>query len=228
MWESGEDFLNAFNYNSGQYNEVSYEKMKHELTKIHIWWDLDGVLREIDRVGPGRDANQHQDDYYHKSWEKVKEWLDEKPGRLQSLPDTEYADTAFKYYNLRNEKMRVITCQPGTWRHDTIKWIHSRTSNAIIYFTDTPKAKIPMIIDSTKKWCLIEDYPFFDSYENIILIDRPYNKNVDAHVRITSTRELIQIVEDIEHGYDPWKTCKERREREESYIIYNRALQARK
>lgn len=192
---------------------------------LTVWWDLDGVLREIDKVGPGRNLDMSVKDYYHKSWDKVKEWLDDNPKRLQKLPMTEYARTIFKYYNRRDSKMRIITCQPNHWRFHTIKWIQGRTPNSIIYFTDTPKAKIPLITDNTRRYALVEDYPHFESYENVILVDRRYNKDVNAHVRVHSARELILLLEDIEHGYDPWETCKERREREESFTIYNRALQ---
>jgi hypothetical protein len=191
-----------------------------------IWWDLDGVLREIDKVGPNADYNKmEQHDYYYKQWDEVKKWLDDIPDRLLELPPTEYCNTVFRYYNRRAQKMRIITCQPNNWRHFAIKWIHQRTDKAMIYFTDTPKGKIEVMKDNTANWVLIEDYPYFDSYDNIILIDRPYNQNVKCDIRVHSPQELIAIVEDIEHGYNPWEKSKERREREESLAEYCRALQ---
>ena len=44
---------------------------------------------------------------------------------------------------------------------------------------------------------LVEDYPNFKSYENIILVDRAYNRNIICKHRIKNGKELINKIKEL-------------------------------
>ena len=53
------------------------------------------------------------------------------------------------------------------------------------------------MLEATEDLILIEDYPGFKNYNNILLVDRPYNLGVKGVMRIFGTRHMNNVLEYI-------------------------------
>jgi len=59
----------------------------------------------------------------------------------------------------------------------------------------TPKQKAYRL-SKIKDGLLVDDFPLFSNYDKIILVGYPYNRNVKKGRRITSPKELKDILND--------------------------------
>jgi hypothetical protein len=150
---------------------------------MNIKFDLDGVCREI-----------------HKPLEilysfKIKHWSFIYKGKdfwdminehseiwLNALP-TEYYDIIKKQENLE-----FWSVQKTEYKADTIKWLDKYFPKYKIRFFKNFEQKEKAVYKNNI--ILIDDFPNFSNYKNIILIDRTYNKNTKANVRIKTPEKL--------------------------------------
>jgi len=145
-----------------------------------IYFDLDGVIRDLCKVTP----------YYPQKWDStfggltLVEYFNKYKHLLIEAPATEYFSTIEKYFA---EEITIITSQQKGWEIFAEKWLE-------IYFIDT---KVNIIYDTEKLYLLknndflVEDYPKYNDYSQIVLIDRPYNREVvSPYLRIHSPQEL--------------------------------------
>ena len=153
---------------------------------MKIYWDLDGVLRDLSKLVFGKDPPK---------WEtrtsdrlSIFDAIRKDPRLLIDAPATEYLPVA-----LKQKSVHILTCQPENWRTLTELWVatHLKSTDTAITFTDTSHGKLSMIEDRDY---LIEDYPLFACYKKIILIDKPYNRKVEAPIRVYTPEQLERIL----------------------------------
>jgi NTP pyrophosphatase (non-canonical NTP hydrolase) len=87
--------------------------------------------------------------------------------------------------------VRFLTAQPESWRKYTSKWLEDRFPGCSVIYVHKPKEKLALV--RSFDGLLIEDYPFFDDYKDIVLIDRPYNRKVNC-ARISSIQEFLTTI----------------------------------
>lgn len=146
-----------------------------------LYWDVDGVVRDL--------TGQFMDepcDYWDKtsSGDTVIGTIDKNLQLLVNAKPTIYYDIAKKVPNIS-----FITSQKESWRTYTTEWINKyfKEHGDIIYVND-PAEKLSYL---NKKDYLVEDYPFFSNYSQIILIDRKCNSNVvGCYERIKNSIQL--------------------------------------
>lgn len=149
-----------------------------------IFWDLDGVLRVL---------SWRFHDEWPDTWSQqingkgLCEHVDEDLSILLNAPETEYTDLARECVPLH-----IVSLQPDNWRKNTSKWFDIHLPDAKVKYVSKPEHKLLYLECGTR--ILIEDNPNYDSYENIILIDRPYNRHVSAPNRVTSPDQLRSII----------------------------------
>jgi hypothetical protein len=158
---------------------------------MKLFLDLDGVIRWLTHDLRGGISPQT--------------WTEPLPdGRcmLQAInDDLNYLITApaTPYYEVIKtlQEINIITHpQPG-WEENTTKWIYNHFPNhkVSITFVNAPEEKLLLLKPDD---LLIEDYPFFTDYSQIVLIDWPYNRNVDsAVVRITEPEQLGDLFREL-------------------------------
>ena len=85
-----------------------------------------------------------------------------------------------------------LSNQPLSWREFTLQWLERRMKtqwHAI--FVNSPRSKIEIL---NKNDLLIDDYPMFHDYSKVLLVDRPYNRDTKAIIRIMSPNDLREFL----------------------------------
>jgi hypothetical protein len=153
-----------------------------------IFFDLDGVIRNL--------CGLHCDKT--KSWDtKIKglgvcEYVNQDLEKILKSKPTPYFDVIN-----RLQEITIISQQPNHWRSWSDKWIEKYFGNkkvTIIYTSECGDYKLNFLKSDD---ILIEDYPFFSSYKQVILIDYPYNRNVTCSdfMRINNPEQLSRFME---------------------------------
>ena len=154
-----------------------------------IFWDLDGVLRDL-----SGEAREEEPSTWYETINGVDlvTYISNNLGKLLSAKPTEYVEVFLYIRKHFNPCMEILTVQPELWRNFTLSWIQKylRTNN--VRFTSSAE-KIAILKNNNA--ILIEDFPFFKDYTNVLLIDKKYNQEVENVKRIKSPKELkIEII----------------------------------
>lgn len=161
---------------------------------MQIVFDLDGVIRDL--YGPMMkedDSTVVEYDWKNKEGLSVCDLIEQKLERLEEAPVTEYYKLIKYYINFTYSPIEIWSHQLPHWQKYTERWINT-------YFA-TEKIKL-RFLNSQEKYKLlyyedkyiVEDYPFFPSYDRVILIDRPYNRNCKANTRIQFPYQLKEFL----------------------------------
>jgi len=143
--------------------------------------DIDEVVRDLMYYVPGT----------------TKTWDDGNPifGIIKKNPELLSIAPVTKYYTTIRDNIPDITflsCQLMFWRKYTDIWLNTHFKNFKVIYTSTFKEKINYIRNSV---FVIEDYPKFDDYSSIILIDYLYNRDVkNPYARIKTPNQLKNIL----------------------------------
>lgn len=160
---------------------------------MKIVFDLDGVLRDLNTY-----VSQRYKCAYPNKWEykyngkSIFECIDEDITILEKAPATGYKSIVKAHY----QHVEIWTSQPEHWRVYTMQWINKHLgTGSVVHFltTEEKEAKLSKEEDTV----LIEDSPKFISYDNILLIDRPYNQSVKGAIRIFGSKHLNNMIEVI-------------------------------
>ena len=155
--------------------------------KIHF--DLDGILRDLCTPTLGYEPEE-----WHHVTEKGDSIIDILERDLcifAKAPPTEY----FEYIVENHTPICIITNQKDHWKPYTWQWLHENFGDIpfeVFYYK--PEEKLQFVGENY----IVEDYPFFDNYDNIILIDKPYNRQVKAKIRVKNIKELDRILKGLE------------------------------
>lgn len=162
---------------------------------IKIWWDLDGVIRDLSGAIFKEPI---------KKWDQLIEgkyefypYVAEHMEVIENAPTTEYYETIYSYY--RNgfkdtRKMNILTHQPMDWRSRTEKWIKKYLSEASyeITYVNSSAEKLTHIGDGV----LFDDHPQLVGTPHVITIDALYNRpDVDGCCRVTNGVQLRSILD---------------------------------
>jgi len=156
-----------------------------------IFFDLDGVIRDL----CGAVFKNEPENW---EWEEEGEDLYTKVSRdlsaLERAKPTEYYPLV-----LSLGFVFILSSQPKEWRIFTTRWLDfwfnqneafTSSGGEMYYrFVDSPRDKLRIIRPGD---VLVEDYPYFNDYSQIILIDRKYNRNVENPRRRVKTVEELR------------------------------------
>ena len=164
---------------------------------MKVVWDLDGVLRDLCGYICSRRGCPYPDKWdYLYNGKSLNDIVNEDITILENSPATAYKSVAKSHY----PHPEIWTNQPERWRVPTMQWINKHLgSGAVVHFLTTEEKEERLKRED--RIVLIEDSPLFTDYENIVLIDRPYNQHIKGVMRIFGTRHLENMLEIIkEHG----------------------------
>jgi hypothetical protein len=158
----------------------------------NIFWDLDGVLRNLTHGFNGEWPKTWID--INKDGLNIYEWVDANLNVLELAPVTEYMEIA-----MMCDPLHIVSCQPDAWRPYTSRWLDKHLPYAKVkYMTDT-NDKLKYLVSG--KRILIEDYPNFIDYSHVIVIDRPYNRSIELpHIRAHNPSGLLTMLEVFTNG----------------------------
>lgn len=153
-----------------------------------IYWDIDGVLRDLSKIVWG---------FEPEDWDYIMDGLDIfdivriYPPLLIEAPPTKYLKVIKK-----QKKPYILSSQPQDWRALTEQWTekHLKDIPIKIKFVNKIQEKLKYLKDGDY---LIDDCPLFPDYSKIILVDRKYNRNVNAPIRVKTPKELEEILNEL-------------------------------
>lgn len=160
--------------------------------KGKLCYDLDGVLRDLwawFRVEEGMPSPREWDF----TWKGLGAYEIIRTRGCRPLfeaPPTMW----YPYLKSIQPSPVILTSQPPFWRKRTKVWIDKWLPDAKVIYA-TPSQKIYML--RAFAWYLIEDSPRLSSYERVILIDKPYNREVKAQWRVRTPLELKSVIEGL-------------------------------
>ncbi len=148
-----------------------------------IYFDFDGVIRDLcTAIGQPFD-----------SWDTLidgktfVDYIDDNLHLLLDAPPTEY----YSVINNYSKDIVIMTCQPELWRPSYEKWIDAYFSNRNVktIFVENISDKMRLL---QKEDFLVDDYPRFNDYSQVILIKRVYNRFVKGAYMETKYPEELQ------------------------------------
>ena len=164
---------------------------------MNIFFDLDGVIRNLAVTIWGREPDEWDEEIPGVGHCDVLSWMKDHMNMLVDAPPTEYCKVIRKYNPI------IMTCQPNSWKLFTEQWIREKCPEYTeIIYVKKIEDKIGLL---TKDDWLVEDYPNFPAavYQgNVLLIDKPYNRECAARERVFSPVSLdLYLKTIVERGY---------------------------
>jgi hypothetical protein len=162
---------------------------------MKLAFDLDGVLRELSLyLNTKFNVPYPQEWFWKYEGKDIYDWI-----KQDSLMPLIYAPTTEYYWIAKYafEKPEIWTNQPEEWKPKTKLWLDVHFPEYEVKYVDG-KEKRKLLDDNPDTW-LLEDSPLFNSYERILLIDRPYNQHIQDALRIKNLEDLDAWI---------WKTLK--------------------
>lgn len=159
---------------------------------MKIVFDLDGVIRDLSGwIAQDRGCSYPNCWDYDYAGKTIYECVEEKLEYLEQAHPTAYKSVIKGHL----EYPEIWTHQPEGWRSRTMKWVNKHIgAGCVVLFMDGEEK-----VERAKKEnaVLVEDSPKLSSYENILLIDRPYNQEVQGVMRIYGSKHLGNMIEFI-------------------------------
>lgn len=159
-----------------------------------IYWDLDGVLRDISMATFGF----HVPTWHYKGEDGkgIIQRVNDNISILARAPKTEYADLVERAYEVMDIPLHILTVQPKRWQSYTRLWVlnnFSRIDCKITIFGHAHE-KYQYLMEN-EVGLLVEDHPCLPSYDRIVLIRRPWNSSVNhAHKVISSIEDMEEFI----------------------------------
>jgi hypothetical protein len=154
-----------------------------------IYFDLDEVIRDLSHILYGRRPSKYDTLIDGKS---VIDYVNENPILCEQARPAEYLD-------LLNSRQigYILSAQPHIWRPYTNRWIDKHiTIPCFAKYVLSPDEKLLFLWEND--W-LVDDSPQFSNYDQIILVDRPYNQDIDCEYRVKTPNELKQLLSKLEN-----------------------------
>uniref|UniRef100_A0A6M3Y062 Uncharacterized protein n=1 Tax=viral metagenome TaxID=1070528 RepID=A0A6M3Y062_9ZZZZ len=147
-----------------------------------IFWDLDGVLRNVLYKFHNGDIDNW--DMKNGSGKTAVEHVEEDLNVLVEAPEMEYVNLTKEFFPLH-----VISAQPDHWRPYTNIWLDKHLPGAKVKYLLDTQHKLRYLECGTR--VLVEDCPLYSDYTHIILVDRPYNRDIKVPRRAGTPEELM-------------------------------------
>ncbi len=161
-----------------------------------IVFDLDGVLRDIISYLEKRYNILIKEWYWNHGKKDIYKLIKEDNYRaLIDAEPTDYLKSIIKNFDY----LEIWTNQPIEWLPYTNKWIDENIKQYIdceIKIMSSEQKEKLLVLDCDGIY-LVEDYPNFKNYKNIILVDRLYNRNVICKHRVKNGKELINKLKEL-------------------------------
>jgi hypothetical protein len=152
-----------------------------------VYWDLHGVLADLSRTVFGFEPLSWD---YKINNENLLDKIEADLSLLEKCEPTEYISLAQTM-----PFVFIISSQPAHWRERSNNWLRKffNPNRVYVRYVNTPQEKLGYLKENDR---LVEDYPFFsaEEYNKIILINREYNKEAPAKIRVSSPEELREYV----------------------------------
>lgn len=162
-----------------------------------VFIDIDGVVRDIETPILGGHS-QVWSGIIVEGLDFVEYITKRNIKMLSTAPKHDYYDVLQNWIKTANKykvglnNLHFLSCQPHAWRPHTSKWLKKHFPNISYTFTLSPVEKLD-VVKKEKGW-LIDDYPDFSDYSNVIIVDKPYNGHIFNCARIHSELDFLSVL----------------------------------
>ena len=151
-----------------------------------LWFDLDGVLRDLQVAIWGHNAPCWD---YAPDGLGLVEIINQDRTLLLSAPPTKYYPAIAQL-----SEIVILTHQQEGWKNLAEFWVRRYLPDYTrIIFVRKPEDKFNYLTFDDD--ILVDDYPFFKSYEKVALVDYPYNQQCDCRIRIKTAGDMEALIE---------------------------------
>jgi hypothetical protein len=151
---------------------------------LTIFFDIDGVIRRLDLACFGYEPSRW--DEKNNDGLNVLQIVNKDPSICERCNPSEYLN----FINSL-DKAVFLSNQLVKWIPYTDRWLNRNVTTCYeVIYTNNNKFEY---MDLEKDF-IFDDYPLFDNYNNVMLVDRKYNKDTIAPIRIKN-------LEDMEYWY---------------------------
>ncbi len=124
------------------------------------------------------------------------DWVAKDYSVLYEAPTTKYYKIIKSFRN--GSLIEFWSHQPKEWQPHTISWLAKHFGDEF-YVRFLDREEKYRELKKNKNIILVDDSPFFPSYNRIWLIDQPYNKNIKCLVRIKIIDDLKKLLKGIKN-----------------------------
>lgn len=164
---------------------------------IEIIWDLDSTLVDVEKY-----MHEHFGVPYPDKWDWIYEGKTHPQWELYNNCATiKHSDLTYVgRYILNNwhDPILIWTARSSSLDSYTSKWIHEKFPHKDVTWNSgiSTQEKEEWLMNRQHHFptFLVEDSPNFTDYSKIILIDKPYNRHVDADIRVHNEYELHEAL----------------------------------
>ena len=155
---------------------------------MRVVFDLDGVLRDLSGT-ISREAGIPLPQVWN--WRGLR-LIGKDPSILERAEPTKFLEVVKELV----PEVEVWTCQPLKWRPYTERWLAKNLGGKLgkVVYTGNPLEK-ERLLSLEGATYLVDDYPFFQNWERIILISYPYNSGAEARIRIEDAEQLRNLLQ---------------------------------
>lgn len=174
------------------------------MTKKKIAFDIDGVIRDLYTAVTKAFNFEIKNWFWKLNGKDIYDLAREKPEIVTDAPATKYLNVINSF---TNGHIELWSHQPDEWKLYTNFWLreHLKSGVDIELRYLNPKEKYRALLKE-KDTILVDDYPYFNSYKRVILIDAPYNQMTKANIRIKTEKELKDAL--FFHSRPSQQSCK--------------------
>jgi FMN phosphatase YigB (HAD superfamily) len=155
------------------------------MKKEKTWFDLDGVLRNLS----GNFLSQSPEVWHwYKRGKDIYHFVNDDLECLAKSKPTKFCPLVATLPHIN-----ILTCQPKDWRQYTLEWIQNNIGdNVTVTFVEQAKEKLDIL--AAENGVIFEDYPMFEDYSRVYLVDYPYNRGVTGYIEKIKTVNDMRLV----------------------------------
>jgi hypothetical protein len=165
--------------------------MKKYIMKKKIIFDVDGVVRNLGIIHEQFKIPRATEWCWKYKGLDIYGWVKKDYSVLVRAEPTKYVDVVKEFQN--GNTLEFWSYQPEDWRPYTLQWLKKHFGNKFIIRYLKPLEKFARL-QKYKNVILVEDYPMFPNYNRIALINRYYNKDSKASLRIKTLKDLTRLL----------------------------------
>jgi hypothetical protein len=156
---------------------------------MSLYFDLDETARAMCLAAIGRAGEETDFEVYDFLDPMYKKIIHPNPSMYAIAPRTYVCDAINDYL----DHVDFITAQMEEHQPYTISWIKKNIT--------VPKTTIRHVLVAKSKLehlrpgdLLFEDYPYFDSYDQVVVVDRPWNRHIKSKYRVHNYDDVAKIL----------------------------------
>jgi hypothetical protein len=159
---------------------------------MSLYFDLDETTRAICMAAIGENGEHTNIDEYEYLDEFIYNKIVEPNPEIYAIAPRTYVCDAINDFL---GHVTFLTAQKEKYQPYTIRWIEKNITipKASIQHVSLAKHKLKHLHPGD---LLFDDYPYFDSYDQVVVVDRPWNRHIKSKYRVHNYDDVAKILKE--------------------------------